>query len=84
MIPGHLTIDHRQIGKAATLRPLLDKSSARKWSLSVLRVLRNKMRIMRKTAAFRALFPTVRGEVLATTLTQPDKWWYLSATWTCW
>jgi predicted nucleotidyltransferase len=24
------------------------------------------------------LFPTVRGDVLAATLTQPDKWWYLS------
>ena len=33
---------------------------------------------MRKTAALGALFPTVRGEVLAATLTQPDKWWYLS------
>jgi len=25
-----------------------------------------------------ALFPTVRGHLLAATLTQPDKWWYLS------
>lgn len=33
---------------------------------------------MRKTAALSALFPTVRGRVLAATLTQPDKWWYLS------
>ena len=33
---------------------------------------------MRKTAPLAALFPTVRGEVLAATLTQPDKWWYLS------
>ena len=33
---------------------------------------------MRKTAALGALFPTVRGHVLAATLTQPDKWWYLS------
>src|SRR6266704_6394919 len=33
---------------------------------------------MRKTAGLRALFPTVRGDVLAATLTQPDKWWYLS------
>jgi predicted nucleotidyltransferase len=29
-------------------------------------------------AALRALFPTIRGEILAATLTQPDKWWYLS------
>jgi len=34
--------------------------------------------MMRKTSALGALFPTVRGEVLAATLTQPDKWWYLS------
>jgi len=33
---------------------------------------------MRKPAALAALFPTVRGEVLAATLTQPEKWWYLS------
>jgi predicted nucleotidyltransferase len=33
---------------------------------------------MRKTPALVALFPTVRGDVLAATLTQPDKWWYLS------
>jgi predicted nucleotidyltransferase len=33
---------------------------------------------MRKTPALGALFPTVRGDVLAATLTQPDKWWYLS------
>jgi predicted nucleotidyltransferase len=33
---------------------------------------------MRNTTALAALFPTVRGDVLAATLTQPDKWWYLS------
>ncbi len=33
---------------------------------------------MRKSAALAALFPTVRGDVLAATLTQPAKWWYLS------
>ena len=33
---------------------------------------------MRKAASLVALFPTLRGEVLAATLTQPDKWWYLS------
>ena len=33
---------------------------------------------MRKIAALEALFPAVRGNVLAATLTQPDKWWYLS------
>jgi predicted nucleotidyltransferase len=33
---------------------------------------------MRKTPALGALFPTVRGQLLAATLTHPDKWWYLS------
>jgi predicted nucleotidyltransferase len=33
---------------------------------------------VRKPAALAALFPTVRGDVLAATLTQPEKWWYLS------
>ena len=33
---------------------------------------------MRKSDGLEALFPSVRGNVLAATLTQPDKWWYLS------
>jgi len=33
---------------------------------------------MRKPAALAALFPTVRSDVLAATLMQPAKWWYLS------
>jgi predicted nucleotidyltransferase len=34
---------------------------------------------MRKApAALKALFPTIRGEILAATLTQHEKWWYLS------
>jgi predicted nucleotidyltransferase len=33
---------------------------------------------MRKARALATLFPTVRGELLAATLTRPDKWWYLS------
>jgi predicted nucleotidyltransferase len=33
---------------------------------------------MRKPAVLATLFPTVRGDVLAATLTQPEKWWYLS------
>jgi len=40
--------------------------------------MRNNLRIVRKPRALAALFPTLRGEVLAATLTQPDKWWYLS------
>ena len=43
-----------------------------------LRDLRNNLRIVRKSRALAALFPTLRGEVLAATLTHPDKWWYLS------
>jgi len=34
--------------------------------------------MMRKSRALATLFPTVRGELLAATLTQPEKWWYLS------
>jgi len=33
---------------------------------------------MRKPRALATLFPTLRGELLAATLTRPDKWWYLS------
>lgn len=33
---------------------------------------------MRKNLALATLFPKVRGELLAATLTQPEKWWYLS------
>ena len=33
---------------------------------------------MRKDRALNALFPTLRGDVLAAMLTKPDKWWYLS------
>jgi predicted nucleotidyltransferase len=40
--------------------------------------MRNNVRSMRKTAALAALFPTLRGDVLAATHTQPEKWWYLS------
>ena len=33
---------------------------------------------MRKSVVLAALFPTLRGDVLAATLTRPEKWWYLS------
>src|SRR5258708_16938920 len=33
---------------------------------------------MRKPRALATLFPTMRGDVLAATLKQHDKWWYLS------
>jgi len=33
---------------------------------------------MRKTATLGALFPKTRQGVLAATLTQPEKWWFLS------
>ena len=33
---------------------------------------------MRKPRALATLFPTMRGGLLAATLNQPDKWWYLS------
>jgi predicted nucleotidyltransferase len=33
---------------------------------------------MRKKSALEVLFPKVRRDVLASTLTRPEKWWYLS------
>jgi predicted nucleotidyltransferase len=47
-------------------------------AIAHLRILRKNLRVMRKPAALAAIFPTVRGEVLAATLIQPDKWWFLS------
>jgi predicted nucleotidyltransferase len=40
--------------------------------------MRNNIRIMRNSSVLTALFPQVRQGVLAATLGQPDKWWYLS------
>jgi DNA-binding transcriptional ArsR family regulator len=53
-------------------------SRALSWRVACLRILRNNLRVMRKLSVLAALFPTVRGDVLAATLTQPEKWWYLS------
>jgi len=42
-------------------------------------MLRNNIRIMRKnTPLLDSLLPSVRQGVLAATLTQPERWWYLS------
>jgi len=46
--------------------------------LTHLRIMRNNIRIMRNYSVLTALFPQVRQGVLAATLGQPDKWWYLS------
>jgi predicted nucleotidyltransferase len=40
--------------------------------------MRNTIRNMRNSSVLTALFPQVRQRVLAATLTQPGKWWYLS------
>jgi predicted nucleotidyltransferase len=40
--------------------------------------MRNNIRNMRNCSVLTALFPQVRQGVLAATLSQPDKWWYLS------
>lgn len=68
-------------GRTVTLRSHARPSLATRGHVNsaVLRNSRNILRIMRKSpAALKALFPTVRGEILAATLSQPDKWWYLS------
>lgn len=46
--------------------------------LAYLRNMRNNLRIMRNSATLEALFPKTRQGVLAATLTQPEKWWFLS------
>jgi predicted nucleotidyltransferase len=40
--------------------------------------MRNNVCIMRNSAMLGALFPKTRQGILATTLTRPEKWWYLS------
>jgi predicted nucleotidyltransferase len=44
----------------------------------MLRILRNNLRTVRKSVMLDALFPQVRQGVLAATLLQHNKWWYLS------
>jgi predicted nucleotidyltransferase len=46
--------------------------------LTNVRNMRNNIRNMRNSSVLSALFPQIRQRVLAATLTQPDKWWYLS------
>ncbi len=46
--------------------------------IDILRNMRNNIRNMRNPSVLTALFPQVRQGVLAATLGQPDKWWYLS------
>lgn len=41
-------------------------------------IMRNNIRNMRKSALLESLFPKTRQGVLAATLTQPEKWWFLS------
>jgi predicted nucleotidyltransferase len=40
--------------------------------------MRNNKRVMRRSPVISALFPDVRGRILAATLTRPEKHWYLS------
>jgi predicted nucleotidyltransferase len=40
--------------------------------------MRNNLRNMRNSATLETLFPKTRQGILAATLTQPDKWWFLS------
>ena len=54
------------------------RSPSRFVQLTRLRNMRNNVRNMRNSSVLTALFPQVRQGVLAATLGQPDKWWYLS------
>ena len=53
-------------------------AAAPSWAIDILRNMRNNVRNMRNHSVLTALFPQVRQGVLAATLGQPDKWWYLS------
>jgi predicted nucleotidyltransferase len=64
--------DYRDETSELTL-PLHGRSA-----FDTLRNMRNNMRNMRKSSVLTALFPNVRQGVLAATLAQPEKWWYLS------
>jgi predicted nucleotidyltransferase len=46
--------------------------------VDILRNMRNNVRNMRRSLLLSSLFPHVRQGVLWATLTQPNKWWYLS------
>jgi predicted nucleotidyltransferase len=47
-------------------------------ALAILRKKRNNLRNMRKPSVLPSLFPQVRRNILAATLSRPEKWWYLS------
>jgi predicted nucleotidyltransferase len=47
-------------------------------SVDLLRKTRNNLRIMRRSPIIDSLFPEIRGKILAATLMQPEKSWYLS------
>ncbi len=53
-------------------------AAERKGTLPTLRTLRNNIRIVRNKAPIDVLFSETRKDVLAATLTRPEKWWYLS------
>jgi predicted nucleotidyltransferase len=46
--------------------------------IDILRNKRNNLRIMRRSPIIDALFPEIRGKILAATLNRPEKSWYLS------
>jgi predicted nucleotidyltransferase len=46
--------------------------------LTALRDPRKYLRVMRKSLILDALFPAIRQQILAATLLEPEKWWYLT------
>jgi predicted nucleotidyltransferase len=46
--------------------------------IDVLRDPRKYLRVMRKSLVLDALFPAIRQQILAATLLEPEKWWYLT------
>jgi DNA-binding transcriptional ArsR family regulator len=80
--PGlsHSEIDPIEIG----MEPFFNRlKGSHVWAffetrIDVLRNSRKYLRVMHKSSILDALFPAVRQQILAATLLEPEKWWYLT------
>jgi hypothetical protein len=73
-MPVHATFPIHIVGedRTATAWPILEAR------IDVLRDPRKYLRVMRKSLVLDALFPAIRQQILAATLLEPEKWWYLT------
>ena len=72
--PVHATLPIHLVGenRMATAWPILETM------IDLLRDPRKYLRVMRKSLVLDALFPAIRQQILAATLLEAEKWWYLS------